>query len=42
MAEIERGTRFDVLFLDIHMPGENGIELAAEIRGYDRNVKIVF
>lgn len=42
MAEIERGTRFDVLFLDIHMPGENGIELAAEVRGYDRNVKIVF
>lgn len=42
MAEIERGTRFDVLFLDILMPGENGIETAAEIRTYDRNVKIVF
>lgn len=42
MAEIERGTRFDVLFLDVLMPGENGIELAAEIRGYDCNVKIVF
>ena len=42
MAEIERGARFDVLFLDILMPGENGIETAAEIRGYDRNVKIIF
>lgn len=42
MAEIERGARFDVLFLDILMPGENGIETAAEIRAYDRNVKIVF
>lgn len=42
MAEIERGVRFDVLFLDILMPGENGIETAAEIREYDRNVKIVF
>lgn len=42
MAEIERGTRFDVLFLDILMPGENGIETAAEIRAYDRNVKIIF
>ena len=42
MAEIERGARFDVLFLDIFMPGENGIETAAEIRGYDSNVKIVF
>ena len=42
MAEIERGTRFDVLFLDILMPGENGLETAAEIRAYDRNVKIIF
>lgn len=43
ISEIERGgTRFDVLFLDILMPGENGIETAAEIRRYDRNVKIVF
>lgn len=42
MAEIERGTRFDVLFLDILMPGENGIEAAEEIRRYDSNVKIVF
>ena len=42
MAEIERGARFDVLFLDILMPGENGMETAAEIRAYDRNVKIVF
>lgn len=42
MAEIERGTLFDVLFLDILMPGENGIEIAAEIRAYDQNVKIIF
>lgn len=42
IAEIERGARFDVLFLDILMPGENGIEAAEEIRTYDRNVKIVF
>ena len=42
LAEIEQGARFDVLFLDILMPGQNGIEAAAEIRGYDRNVKIIF
>lgn len=24
------------------MPGENGIEAAAEIRKYDKNVKIIF
>ena len=42
LAEIERGVRFDVLFLDILMPGQNGMEAAVEIRGYDRNVKIIF
>lgn len=42
LAEIERGVRFDVLFLDILMPGQNGIEAAGEIRAYDTNVKIVF
>lgn len=42
LAEIERGTRFDVLFLDILMPGQNGIETAKEIRNHDTNVKIIF
>ena len=42
LAKIEQGARFDVLFLDILMPGQNGIEAAAEIRGYDNNVKIIF
>lgn len=42
LAEIERGTRFDILLLDILMPGLNGIEAAAEIRTHDENVKIIF
>lgn len=42
MDEVERGARFDVLFLDILMPGQNGLEIAEEIRNYDTNVKIVF
>lgn len=42
LTEIERGVRFDILFLDILMPGQNGIETAAEIRGYDSNIKIIF
>lgn len=42
MAEIEKGVRWDVLFLDILMPGENGISLAKEIRRYDSAVKIIF
>lgn len=42
LAEIERGTRYDILFLDVLMPGETGIDTAAEIRNYDTNVKIIF
>lgn len=42
LAEIERGTRYDILFLDVMMPGETGIDAAAEIRAYDSNVKIIF
>lgn len=42
LAEIERGVRFDILFLDVLMPGENGIDAATEIRNYDSSVKIIF
>lgn len=42
LAELERGTRFDVLFLDVLMPGQNGIHAAREIRNLDSNVKIIF
>ena len=42
LAEIERGTRYDIAFLDVLMPGATGIDAAAEIRNYDRNVKIIF
>lgn len=42
LANIEKGVRFDILFLDIIMPGENGIHTAEEIRHYDSIVKIIF
>lgn len=42
LGEIERGIQFDVVFLDILMPGQNGIETAEEIRNYDNNTKIIF
>ncbi len=42
MAGIESGLRFDILVLDVIMPGENGMELAREIREYDSHAKIIF
>ena len=29
MAEVEKGTRFDIILLDVLMPGENGMAAAA-------------
>lgn len=42
LAQIEKGTRYDILFLDILMPGQTGLQAAAEIRAQDTNVKIIF
>ena len=42
IAEIEKGLRFDILLLDVLMPGENGMEAAREIRRFDSSVKIIF
>lgn len=42
MDEIEKGARYDILFLDIILPNENGIDIAKEIRQYDSVVKIIF
>lgn len=42
LASVEKGIRFDILFLDVIMPGENGINTAKEIRQYDEAVKIIF
>lgn len=42
ISAIEKGICFDILFLDIIMPGENGISAAKEIRQHDSTVKIIF
>jgi len=41
-SDLSRGTHYDAFFLDVDMPGRNGLELAAAIRDSDRNVPIVF
>ena len=42
LAAVEKGISFDILFLDVLMPGENGIDAAKEIRQHDNNMKIIF
>lgn len=42
LAEIEKGVRYDILFLDVILPNENGISIAKEIRQYDSVIKIIF
>ena len=41
-SRMEQGGCYDVLFLDILMKGDNGIDVAREIRKQDENVKIIF
>lgn len=42
LTEIEKGIRPDILFLGVVMPGQNGMDVAKEIRQYDTNMKIIF
>lgn len=42
LTEIEKGITPDILFLDVVMPGQNGMDVAKEIRQYDTNMKIIF
>ncbi len=42
LLESIRGGRYDILLLDILMPGINGIQVAREIRGIDNEIKIIF
>lgn len=42
LLDIDQHGEFDLLFLDIVMPGMNGIELAKELRIKDRKSMIVF
>lgn len=33
---------YDLIFMDIYLQRENGMEIARKLRGYDRNVAVVF
>lgn len=37
-----KGGEYDLIFLDVLMPGINGIQIARELRDLDQNVKLVF
>lgn len=41
-SALNMGRRFDLLCLDILMPGQNGMELAQEIRRHDERVSLLF
>lgn len=42
LYEVEEGTHFDVLLLDIEMPHMNGIEITEKIRKFLPNVIVIF
>ena len=41
-ALLDSGIYYDLIFLDIDMPGLGGIETARQLRQYDKKVKIVY
>ena len=42
VSEISKGKRYDIIFLDIEMEHENGIQAAQKIRTFDKNVLIIY
>lgn len=42
LIESHASNPFDIILLDVVMPLSNGIEIASEIRKFDKSVKIVF
>lgn len=42
LREAAKGAQVDVAFLDVEMPGMNGMELAADIRSRDKEMLLVF
>ncbi len=42
LANISKGQTYDLIYLDIEMPGASGMEAAAQIRTHDRQVQFIF
>lgn len=42
ISTLEKGKLFDIYCLDIIMPGFTGIDVAKEIRCFDKNAPIIF
>lgn len=42
VSALEKGKQFDIYCLDIIMPGFTGIDVAKEVRGFDKNAPILF
>ncbi len=42
VAALEKGKRFDIFCLDIMMPGFTGIDVAKEVRTFDKTAPILF
>ena len=42
VSQFEKGTHYDIVLLDVFMPGINGIQCAKDIRTMDNFVKIIF
>ncbi len=41
LALFEQGERFDTAMLDYNMPGDDGVELAAKIKNYQPDLKMI-
>lgn len=40
--QVRKGKRYDIIYLDIEMKDQNGVEAAKEIRKYDTDVLLIF
>ncbi|NCB64453.1 MAG: response regulator, partial [Clostridia bacterium] len=42
LLEHMKGGEYDLILLDVLMPGQDGIQVAREIRSFDRAIKLLF